>query len=295
MKSMTGYACSEVQDADFSLAVEIRGYNSRYLEIFVNLPPWLSSLENEIREYIASRCVRGKIEAVIRLKEHNAPVRVLVNHAAAAAYADAINTLAQTLGIDERPSLSTILGMEGVLETEKLRDAINAPGAGTPYRDIIEPALKAAADTFDAERVREGKHTQDDILSHIAVIEASLKTVASYAPQIESSIKENIRNRFAEALGNQVDENRVLAETALLLMKYTISEELSRLSAHLAEFRAEADRNPSPGKKLDFLCQEINREINTIGSKTPILEVSRAVVDMKDALENVREQLRNIE
>ncbi|MDR0878329.1 MAG: DUF1732 domain-containing protein, partial [Treponema sp.] len=111
----------------------------------------------------------------------------------------------------------------------------------------------------------------------------------------ESSIKENLKSRFAEVLGNQIDENRILAETAILLMKYTISEELSRLASHLGEFRAETERNPSPGKKLDFLCQEINREINTIGSKTPILEVSRAVVDMKDALENVREQLRNVE
>jgi uncharacterized protein (TIGR00255 family) len=155
--------------------------------------------------------------------------------------------------------------------------------------------LKNAVDDFDGERIREGKHTEADILSHITVLESSLKTVAAFAPQIESSVKENLKSRFAEVLGNQIDENRILAETAILLMKYTISEELSRLASHLGEFRAETDRNPSPGKKLDFLCQEINREINTIGSKTPILEVSHAVVDMKNALENVREQLRNVE
>jgi uncharacterized protein (TIGR00255 family) len=96
-------------------------------------------------------------------------------------------------------------------------------------------------------------------------------------------------------LGDGVDENRILTETAALLVKYSIAEEISRLSSHLAEFRAEAKRNGSPGKKLDFLCQEINREINTIGSKTSNLEVSRAVVAMKDALENIREQLRNVE
>jgi uncharacterized protein (TIGR00255 family) len=124
-----------------------------------------------------------------------------------------------------------------------------------------------------------------------------------YTPVLENSIRENIRTRFAElledagsaGLGHSIDENRILAETAVLLMKYTINEELSRLSSHLAEFRAEAERNSSPGKKLDFLCQEINRDINTIGSKTPILEVSHAVVEMKDALENIREQLRNVE
>jgi uncharacterized protein (TIGR00255 family) len=112
---------------------------------------------------------------------------------------------------------------------------------------------------------------------------------------MEALIQENLRTRFAELLGDKIDENRILAETATLLMKYTVSEEISRLSSHLEEFRLETGRNPSPGKKLDFLCQEINREINTIGSKTPVLEVSRAVVAMKDALENIREQLRNVE
>ena len=96
-------------------------------------------------------------------------------------------------------------------------------------------------------------------------------------------------------MGSQIDENRILAETAVLLVKYTIAEELSRLSSHLAEFRSETAKNPRPGKKLDFLCQEINREINTIGAKSAILKVSRAVVEMKEALENVREQLRNVE
>lgn len=285
---MTGYAYREVQKNNFSLSVEIRGYNSRFLEIYVNLPPYLSALESAVRDYIASRCVRGKIEAGLRLREHNAPIKVTVNQEAARAYGAAILTLAETLQSGEKPSLAMILGMEGVLEIEKNRD-------DSRYWEQIEPVLKNAVDEFDAERVREGRHTEADILSHIAILESSLKTVASFAPRIEISIKENLKNRFTEVLGNQIDENRILAETAVLLMKYTISEELSRLSSHLAEFRAETERNPSPGKKLDFLSQEINREINTIGSKTPILEVSRAVVDMKNALENVREQLRNVE
>ncbi|GHV91578.1 hypothetical protein AGMMS50268_20810 [Spirochaetia bacterium] len=305
MKSMTGFAYREVQENNFSLSVEIRSYNSRFLEIYVNLPPWLSTLETAVREYIASRCVRGKIEVSLRLREHNAPVKVAVNQEAVRAYGEAIQKVADILQIDEKPSLAMILGMEGVLEIERNRDAIRQEGTlhpsgpehspGSSYWDQIEPVLKNAVDDFDAERVREGRHTQEDILSHIAILESSLKTVSSFAPQIESSIKENLKSRFAEVLGNQIDENRILAETAVLLMKYTISEELSRLSSHLAEFRAETERNPSPGKKLDFLCQEINREINTIGSKTPILEVSRAVVDMKNSLENVREQLRNVE
>jgi uncharacterized protein (TIGR00255 family) len=285
---MTGFASQEIQDEQMSLSVEIKGYNNRFLDLFVYLPPFLSSLESEIRGYISSRFKRGKVEVTIRVKERNSDISVLVNHKAAKVYHDSILALAGELGLREVPGLALLLGMEGVLEIEKNRD-------DEKYRRLIEPLLKKAADQFEAERVREGKHTQEDILLHLAFMETALKTVASCAPVLETSIRENLKTRFAELLGDRIDENRILTETAVLLMKYTISEEISRLSSHFAEFRAETERNPSPGKKLDFLCQEINREINTIGSKTPVLEVSRAVVDMKDALENIREQLRNVE
>ncbi|MDR2028132.1 MAG: YicC family protein [Treponema sp.] len=285
---MTGYAYLERQDEALSLSVEIKGYNSRFLELYAYLPPYLSSLEPEIREFLGSRFRRGKIETGIRIREYNSDISVSVNRKAAELYQEAVLNLASTLGIDEKPGLGLLIGLEGVLEIEKKRD-------DGRYRQLIRPLLEEAADKFEAERVREGKHTETDILSHLAAIESAAAMVASHGPALEASIQENLRSRFAELLGDGIDENRILAETAVLLMKYTISEEISRLSSHLAEFRAETERNPSPGKKLDFLCQEINREINTIGSKTPILEVSRAVVDMKDALENIREQLRNIE
>jgi uncharacterized protein (TIGR00255 family) len=287
MKSMTGYACREISGEEITLSVEIKAYNSRFRELSIALPPWLSGLEPRVRDYIGTRINRGKIEITIRLRD-NARLSVSVNIEAALAYQEAVSLLAERLKTDEKPGLSLILGMEGVLETEKSRDLER-------YWKQIEPVLENAAGDFEAERIREGRHTEADILSHISVIESAVKTVASYTPVLEASIRENLRNRFAELLGNQIDENRILAETAVLLMKYTISEEISRLSSHLAEFRAETTRNPSPGKKLDFLCQEITREINTIGSKTTVLEVSRAVVEMKEALENVREQLRNIE
>jgi uncharacterized protein (TIGR00255 family) len=288
MKSMTGYAYRDLQESDYSLSVEIRSYNSRFLEISINMPPYLSPLEQGIRELIAGTCVRGKIEVMVRYRELNAPINVMVNREAAMAYEKAIKILAETLHIDEKPDLKTLISQEGVLEIERLREEDR-------YWERIEPLLKVSLMGFDAERLREGRHTCEHILSQIAVIEASLMQIAAYVPKIEAAIKENLRSRFTELLGDKIDENRILTETAVLLMKYTISEEISRLQSHLAEFRVEAERNPSPGKKLDFLSQEMNREINTIGSKTPQLEVSRAVVEMKNALENVREQLRNVE
>jgi uncharacterized protein (TIGR00255 family) len=284
---MTGYAYCEKNTENMSISVEIKGYNSRYLEIYVNLPSWLSALEMKIRSIVSTVCGRGKIEIYMRIHEHNAPVKIEINKNAVRAYYDAINILKDELGIEEKPNLSLMLGMEGVLEIEKNRD--------DDCWQEIEPLLQEALKTFCCEREREGKHTEEDIFKHLEIIECSVKTAASFAPVIENTIKENIKSRFNELLGNQIDENRVLAETASLLLKYTISEEISRLNSHLGEFRVEMNTNSRPGKKLDFLCQEINREINTIGSKSAIIEVSSEVVRMKEALENIREQLRNVE
>jgi uncharacterized protein (TIGR00255 family) len=268
--------------------VEIKGYNNRFLDISLHLPYWLSSLEGGIRKHLGSRFARGKMDVNIRLKEENAQVFVSVNENAAMIYKTAIEKLANTLDLGEKPNLQTLLGLEGVLEVEKSRDT-------EKYWVYIEPVFQAAADQFEAERVREGKHTEADILLYIAILEENTKTVGFHVPALEAAIKENLRERFTDLLGERLDESRILAETAVLLIKYSISEELARLSAHLLEFRNEIERNPSPGKKLDFLCQEINREVNTIGSKTPMLEVSRAVIEMKNALESIREQLRNVE
>jgi len=288
MISMTGFAYQKWAGEDISLSVEIKGCNNRFLELQVYLPPWLSYMEPKVRGLIGDVCGRGKVEVTIRVKETNTPVNVTVNTNAARAYMEALSALAADLGIDAHLNIPVLTGMEGVLDIEKKYDEQR-------YWSVIEPILREAVSVFQAERVREGNHTQEDILNSISAIESALKTVESHTGEIENSIKENIKTRFKELLGDAIDENRILAETAVLLMKYTISEEISRLSSHLAEFRAEAARNERPGKKLDFLCQEINREINTIGSKSAILEVSRAVVGMKESLENVREQLRNVE
>jgi uncharacterized protein (TIGR00255 family) len=297
MISMTGFAYREWAGEDISLSVEIKGYNNRFLEIYVNLPPWLSYMEPRVRALMGGICGRGKVEVSIRLREINAPLSVTVNANAAKAYVQALSGLASDLGIDPELSIPVLMGMEGVLDVDKKRDEER-------YWGFIEPVLHDAANAFQQERIREGNHTEEDILKSISDIESVLKTVESRVPEIENSIKENIKVRFKELIGETaadgvasvlVDENRILAETAILLMKYTASAEISRLSSHLGEFRVETAKNTRPGKKLDFLCQEINREINTVGSKSAIIEVSRAVVEIKESLENIREQLRNVE
>ena len=288
MKSMTSYAYKESRKEKITVSAELKCYNSRFLDCVIHLPSWLAVLESDIRKYIGERFVRGKVEVGIKIKEEDSEISVNVNSKAAMIYHKAISSLAGSLGLKEEASLKIILGMEGVIETETKKDEAQ-------YWELIEKALALAITQAETERVREGEHTKNNILSHLKTIEDSAKTVEANVPALENDFKEKLRERFTELLGEKIDDNRILAETAVLLVKYSIAEELSRLSSHLKEFRLEIERNPSPGKKLDFLSQEMNREVNTIGSKTPVLEVSRAVIEMKNALENIREQLRNVE
>lgn len=293
MKSMTGFAFVEKKTDDIQLSIEIKSYNSRFLEAYVNLPPAFAPLEPLVRTLIAEKCSRGKVDVTIKLKKQCADFSVNVNIAAVQAYTKAIQQVYReaqdNLEISSALPLHALMALESVLEIEK--DTIDSSAAWA----IVADPLHEAFANLEKEKDREGAQTKAHIQKQLAALETALEHVIANLPQVEKTIQENIKSRFAQLLADNIDENRVLAETALLLMKYTIAEEIARLQAHFAEFHAELDRNERPAKKLDFLCQEINREINTIGSKTPIIEVSRTVVDMKDALENIREQLRNVE
>jgi uncharacterized protein (TIGR00255 family) len=148
---------------------------------------------------------------------------------------------------------------------------------------------------FESSRAREGAATEKDILRLLGEIKKNSAEIAGYVPQMEKYFSETIRHRMEELLSDKIDETRIATEIALLLVKYSIHEELVRLSSHGEAFLAATAESGGIGKKLDFICQEMNREINTIGSKNVMAEVSRCVVTMKDALENIREQIRNIE
>jgi uncharacterized protein (TIGR00255 family) len=290
---MTGFAYTERQADGVSVTVEIKSYNSRFLELYINLGPQLSPLEPRIRGIIGERCRRGKVEVNVREKKENAHFSVNVNEDAVRAYMSAAeklkSLLSSALYTGQNLPLGAFFELDGVIEAEK--EIEDEEEAWVNIKDVFFETFEK----FENEREREGLHTRENLLSHLTILERSRDTIVSFLPRIEQSIKDNIRIRFAELAADSIDENRMLAETALMLMKYTIAEEVSRLESHLSAFRTGIDDNNSVGKKLDFICQEINREINTIGSKTPLIEVSRTVIDMKDAVENMREQLRNIE
>lgn len=288
MKSMTGYAYAEQIVDQTTISVELKSYNSRYLDLSIHLPSWLGRIEPKLRELISETILRGKVELSLRIRESSSSLVISSDPGAAKAYAHAIREVADSIGIPGMIPLQLVVAQEGVLSSERVVDMDR-------YWNMVELVVKSALGEFEAFRIREGDKLSADIHTMMTRIGDAVSLITGFVPQMEERFRETIRTRFMEVLGNEIDEQRILQETASLLVKYTINEELVRLNAHLEALSDEVRNNPAPGRKCDFICQEINREINTIGSKNQILEVGQAVISAKDALENIREQTRNIE
>lgn len=293
MNSMTGYAYKEDLVGTAQISVEIKSVNNRFLDLSVSLPSFLNPIEQKIRKAVAEKIARGKVDLAIRVRENQSNSKVTADLGAAKAYYDAIKSVADSLGAENFSGggaipLSLVTGQEGVLSLSRDIDA-------DEYWNKIQPTFDAAMEAFLADRAREGKNLKADLLKKLDVLDQCAAFFAQWQPQMEGKFKEQILSRFEELLGDKVDQNRVMAEVASLMVKYTINEEIVRLQSHLKAMRKEMEENPAPGKRLDFICQEANREINTIGSKNQFIEVGQKVVDAKDALENIREQAKNVE
>lgn len=287
MKSMTGFGFGEGQAGNFHYSIDLKSYNNRYLDLILQLPPALSAREPEIRDWLAGLALRGRVELTIRVRENAENVKIKVNEAAASAWMTALDGLKRRHKLPGKVALEHLLGLEGVFETERGR-------APDDLWQQMKPVVDQVGRDFTASRQREGAKTLADLTAQLGVVQDGWQVIKGRAGEMEGLFRDNLKKRLSE-LQAEVDENRLLAETALLLMRYGINEELVRLESHLAAFRELAASGQPVGKKLDFLCQEIGREINTIGSKTTLAEVQMLVVGMKDALENIREQLRNVE
>ncbi len=288
MTSMTGYGHCERADETVTASVEVKSVNNRYLDLQVSLPVSLNPLEPVIRERLASQVARGRVEVTVRLRELQEALAVTVDRKALGGYLVALTELRQAAGIDAPIALEHVLALEGVIKSERPQDRDR-------YWSIVEPLLARALERFGETRNEEGVRLSRDIARQISRVETVVHRISGHAGEIERQVRANLGERFAEVVGDRVEESRMLAEVAVQLTRFSINEEIVRLTAHLESFRTLAARGGPVGKKLDFLCQEMHREVNTIGSKSIVLAVSEQVVEAKDALENVREQLRNVE
>lgn len=288
MRSMTGYGTSEFSNKKIRITVDLKAYNNKYLDISLNMPVWLGSIEGKIRETIKNMGIfRGRVELNIRIKELQEDVSVIIDEGMVQEVVKGLKQIISLSGIDSNINISDILKVDGILKNVKERDI------DTLWLQL-EPELKNVLAQFLVEKEREGEILKVDIFSSLESILSEVEKAEQYIPVIESKIKSNFKERFREVLGHEIDENRILTELGVLLVKYDINEEVVRLKSHIDNFKKSSSEIPC-GKKLDFICQEMNREINTIGSKSPIIEISQLVVNMKNSLEQIREQARNVE
>jgi len=287
MVSMTGFAFGEASAGPVRITAEIKSYNNRYLDLILGLPPALAPWEPSLRDLLAGAIGRGRVEVNLRLKDAGEAAAVEVNEPLAIQYAGALARLRKLTGAKGSVTLELLAAQPGVLGAARDHDP-------AVLRSSSEALVKRLLTEFQQARKAEGARLETDLRRQLAVITEGRLEIAGRAASMEATFRETLQRKFRD-LAAETDENRILAETALLLVRYGINEELVRLESHEKTF-AELLTDPAPvGKKLDFLCQELGREINTIGSKTTFADVQQRVVAMKDALENLREQLRNVE
>lgn len=285
---MTGYSFVEKKIEGLSLSVEIKSYNSRFQDLSINLPSQFSRFENDIRKIILSSLSRGKIDVYIRIKDENPEVSISINEAIAEAYAKNFAALEKKLKQKKANYLSFILSQEGVLTSEKSIDY-------DKVFSLCENAVNEAIEICLIDKKREGENLQKEIRTQTVILKESLVVFKNHQDTMQEQFSKSIQEKYTELTEKVLDDERLMTELALLLIKYTIKEEIARLESHIEILEKEILENSQPGKKIDFICQEIQREVNTIGSKNQIIEVTHAVVSAKEALENIREQAKNVE
>jgi len=293
MKSMTGYGWGERAEDGFKVTVELSSVNRKQSEISVNLPRELEVLEAQIRDEINRRIARGRLTARVSLHttEGKDGARAHINKPLAHAYARELNRLAKELSLAGPVSLDLLMRAPGVMQSnEELADAEDFwPG--------VEKALRQALDMIVKTREREGEHLQKDLCNRIALMRKSVARVQKQAPLVQKRYREQLIDRVKNAglEGGAIDDERLLKEVVYFADRSDITEELTRMQSHFQQFDDCPTSKEPVGRMLDFLAQEMNREINTIGSKANDSFISREVVILKTELEKFREQAQNVE
>lgn len=285
--SMTGYAVAAKELAGGTLTVEIRAVNNRYLDIQFRLPEEMRAIEPALRELLAARLSRGKIECRVSIAASvSTPAAPELNQAMlqqlAALNAEVIKVFPQAGSL----RAADVLRWPGMLGA----DTLPAEALRNACRELTAVAL----DEFASARAREGAKLKDAILQHATAIEKRVAEVAPRLPGAIAAFQEKLNQRLKDALAN-ADDERIRQEVALYAGKIDVDEELTRLKTHMAELRRILAKGGAAGKRLDFLMQELNREANTLGSKAADIEITQVSMDLKLLIEQMREQIQNIE
>jgi uncharacterized protein (TIGR00255 family) len=292
LRSMTGFGGATGQVEGVEYAVETRSVNNRYLKLMLRLPESLQSLEPEIESLVRSRVQRGTVTLTVRMKVPDDQAAQRVNTAALLGYLEQLRPLETEANPMYRLDLGALLLLPGVCEPPPVEELIRKTGDG--LKALIEQAL----DGMMAMRAKEGESIVADLLANAEVIERELANVAGRTDEVLKLYHERLRARVLELTAEakiQIDEEALAREVALYAERSDIAEEVSRLRTHTAEFRRFCKAEDPMGRKLDFLSQEMLREANTIASKGSDADIARAVVDIKTAIDRIKEQAANVE
>ena len=290
--SMTGYGAGESDLAGVRTVVELRSVNGRFCDIAVRLPKSLGSLEGRVRAYVQEHVTRGNVSVSVRCDDGDTggAKGVRIDVEAGRTFCDALRKLKDQLGVSGEVSLEMVAAYPGLVtpETDEADPAERWTG--------IEAALAKALEAFKDMKRSEGRALETDLRNRVEAIQAILRAIEGRAPDRVAEFRERLSNRLASLLDDrQLDPQRVAMEITLFAERSDVTEECVRLNAHCDAFREALVSDGSPGRRLNFLIQEMNREINTIGSKGNDTEISHSVIEAKEELEKVREQVQNIE
>jgi len=288
---MTGFGRGEASSDTRMFIVEIRSVNHRYCDIAIKMPRQFLSLEERIRRIAAQKINRGKVDVFINYEEFgDREHSVSTDTSLARAYIEAANSLKSQFSLRDDISLSTLLRIPDVIRIDSAE-----PDEGETW-DLLNEALSKAIDALVSMRSKEGEKLADDITKKIAALSSYIQSVEERAPHVISEYREKLCSRLNELLGqNMPDENRIAAEIVIFADKSGIDEEIMRLKSHIGQAEKCCASVEPIGRKLDFILQEINREINTIGSKSSDVYINEIVVEMKTEAEKIREQIQNLE
>lgn len=291
IKSMTGYGrCREVVGGR-DILVEVKSVNSRYIDANIKTGRLYNALEEKLKSLASTYISRGKIDIYLTIENIDGDkVNLSVNREYLESYVHLLRQIQTEYGLGGDVTVQTIANKPDIFSQTKADEDMDEVWTA------VEGVAHKAFDIFMSMRKAEGERMAADVLGHLEHLEAIRKELVTKAPQVVAESNERMMNRIRELLGNvQVDESRLLTECAVFADKADISEELARLDSHFAQFRSMLQENVPVGRKLDFLVQEINRECNTIGSKSSDTEFAKLVIEAKSTVEKIREQIQNIE
>lgn len=292
IKSMTSFGRAQSEEGkDLSFSIEMKSVNHRYLDINIRMPRMMLALEEKIRNIISKKLNRGKVDVFINCKNYgNSVGKANLNMKLAKDYYECLKQIQRELATIDDISATKIARLPDVITLDEPEENLD---------DIfseISPLIESALSLMEEMRNREGEKLKSDILSKVQIIESYVEEIEKIADNIPKSYKKKLEERLSELLtGVEIDESRVALEVAILSDKASVDEELTRLRSHLSQMKSTLDLDEPVGRKLDFIIQEMNREANTIASKSVDISMTKKVIEVKNTIEKIREQVQNIE